>query len=211
MRWLYAIPLALLSTLLLFALIATIVGGTTPQMRPNEPLSFNLVMQESQSETITKARLLPEPPKPPSAPAPIQPNLELSTSQHTNFVAPELDVADIAIDTSIQGIELSAPTIAQSMPSNHQAIPLNRVRPQYPIRALKRNIEGYVILAFTIDSRGRPIDITIVEAKPNNVFEREALKALRHWKYQPKLVDGIAVEQPNQRVTIEFRLEQHES
>ncbi len=71
-------------------------------------------------------------------------------------------------------------------PNNQQAMPLFRVEPNYPPRAMRRNLEGYVVVSFTISPSGRPQDITVVDANPPRVFEREALRALRKWKYEPK-------------------------
>jgi protein TonB len=61
-------------------------------------------------------------------------------------------------------------------------------------------------MSFTIDETGQPTDIEVLEAEPKRVFEREAIRALRNWKYQPKLVDGKAVTQPGQSVKLEFKL-----
>ena len=65
----------------------------------------------------------------------------------------------------------------------------------------------YVVMKFTIDPTGKPTDIEVVEANPPRVFEREAMRALRSWKYQPKVEDGTAQSQPGQTVKLEFQLE----
>ena len=41
----------------------------------------------------------------------------------------------------------------------------------------------------------------------SSIFHRSALSAIRKWKYNPKVVDGKAVEQPGERVTLDFVLE----
>jgi len=85
-------------------------------------------------------------------------------------------------------------------------MPLYRVEPRYPSRALKQGAQGWVKLSFSIDTLGRPIDIKVMDAKPRRLFERSAVKALRKWKYQPKLEEGKAIMQVNQTVTLEFKL-----
>ena len=87
-------------------------------------------------------------------------------------------------------------------------MPLYRVEPRYPSRALRQGKEGYVVLKFTIDTQGRPIDITIMDAKPHRLFDKEAIRALRKWKYQPQVVNGTAMAQQGQTVRLEFRLNQ---
>lgn len=212
MRWLVAIPLSLFCAFGLFAFIAWMVGGT-PKMNESEhrQLQFDLVMQEQQSDLIRKQRSLPEPPESPTAPAQSLPDLQLTDVSLTQLDIPQLSTPDIQIDRSIKGFAILAPTLSQANQLDQQAVPLSRVPPQYPIRALKRNLEGYVVMEFTIDIDGRPKDIAVIEASPKNIFEREARRALQRWKYQPKRINGKGIEQPNQRVTIQFNLEQHES
>lgn len=212
MRWLIAFPLSLCCAFGLFAFIAWMVGGS-PKMEQAQQsrLKFDLVMQEPESDVARKQRSLPEPPKPPIAPAQSLPSQAKAESSLNPIDAPQLTALDVQIDTSVTGFALQAPTLSQANQLDQQAMPLSRVPPQYPIRALKRNLEGYVVMEFTIDGDGRPKDIAVIDAKPKNIFEREARRALQRWKYQPKRIDGKGVDQPNQRVTIQFNLEQHES
>ena len=51
-------------------------------------------------------------------------------------------------------------------------------------------------------------DIEVIEAEPKRVFDREARRALRKWKYKPKIVDGKPVKQPGMFVQLDFKLEQ---
>ncbi|MEZ9547650.1 energy transducer TonB, partial [Vibrio crassostreae] len=62
------------------------------------------------------------------------------------------------------------------------------------------------IMSFTIDETGRPMDIQVTDANPRRMFEREAMRALKKWKYQPKVVDGKAIAQVGQTVKLEFKL-----
>ena len=42
---------------------------------------------------------------------------------------------------------------------------------------------------------------------PGTVFNRAALRAIRKWKYSPKIEDGVAVERHDVRVKLHFGLE----
>lgn len=68
-------------------------------------------------------------------------------------------------------------------------------------------IEGWVRLTFDIDTQGIPQNIVIVESQPKNVFDKEAIRALKKWSYKPKIVDGQPVVQKDMEVLLEFRLE----
>ena len=61
-------------------------------------------------------------------------------------------------------------------------------------------------MSFTIDEQGRPTDVKVTDAKPRRMFEREAVKALKKWKYQPKVIDGKTIAQVGQTVKLEFTL-----
>lgn len=114
-------------------------------------------------------------------------------------------VSALGLNTALEGIAISAPNLKGTM-GNQQALPLYRVDPRYPSKALKRRVEGYVIMRFTIDATGRPKDIEVIEAEPQRMFEREAIRALKKWKYQPKVEDGVSIEQYGQTAKVEFKL-----
>ncbi|HIE64303.1 MAG: energy transducer TonB [Nitrospira sp.] len=73
-------------------------------------------------------------------------------------------------------------------------IPMVRVPPRYPRRAIRSKIEGVVTVEFTITSEGSVIDPTVVQAVPPSVFNRAALQAIRRWKFRPKFIEGKPVQ-----------------
>lgn len=83
--------------------------------------------------------------------------------------------------------------------------PLVRVEPKYPARAANRHIEGWVKIEFTITADGTVADAVIVEAEPADVFDDAALKAIKKWEFQAKLVNGVAVMQRAVQV-LKFKL-----
>ena len=86
------------------------------------------------------------------------------------------------------------------------AVPMVRVPPQYPERALQRGVEGRVLIEFTISRSGSVKDAKVVAYEPSTIFNKAALKAVKQWKYNPKIVNGKAVEQPGMRISIPFKL-----
>ncbi|HIF9328821.1 TPA: energy transducer TonB [Photobacterium damselae] len=217
LRVLMAFPLAILLAGSLFTFMAWMVdNGSRQEPESTPPLSFNMVMVEQESEVQRRQRVVPPKPEAPKPPPQIMPSQSKPTSVSTLPVA---SILALGLDTSISGIAVSAPKFGKiegaanleagiNVGSNQQAMPLYRVEPRYPARALKQGAEGYVVLQFTIDTQGRPSDISVVEAKPRRLFERDAMRALRKWKYQAKVIDGQAVEQPGQTVKLEFKINQ---
>lgn len=103
--------------------------------------------------------------------------------------------------------ELGEPTgpVGGTM-SDGEALPIVKVRPVYPQRALSRGIEGHVLVQFTIDELGRVVDATVLQAEPRGVFERAALQAVERFRYKPRVVNGepIPVSGVQHRLTFEL-------
>lgn len=51
------------------------------------------------------------------------------------------------------------------------------------------------------------IDPVIIDAEPKRVFDREAIRAIKRWKYRPKVVEGVAQLQTNQSVQLDFKID----
>ncbi|MGR6861213.1 energy transducer TonB [Aliivibrio salmonicida] len=201
-RSVMAFFLAIVMTLALFSFMAWMTMQPKNAAVSSEILQFDVVMVEPNAESQRRIRQLPEPPKTPSVPS-SKSSLSSSVANVApleNNTMPSIDVGDIGLNVAV-----SLPSF-DGLGQNQQAMPLYRVEPKYPSRALKRKMEGYVILRFTIDEQGKPVDIESIEAEPSRLFVRPAIQALRQWKYQPKLREGKAITQPGQTVTLEYRL-----
>jgi protein TonB len=87
-------------------------------------------------------------------------------------------------------------------------LPIVKVQPVYPRRALSRGIEGYVIIEFTVTERGMVKDVRVVESSPEtDIFHQAAVDAALKFKYKPRVIDGQPVEVAGVRNKISFRLE----
>jgi len=89
---------------------------------------------------------------------------------------------------------------------DRDAMPLVRVEPDYPARALRSGTEGWVQVQFSITATGAVRDAFVVGADPRNTFEDAALKAIARWRYQPKVEGGVAVERVGVQTVIRFTL-----
>ncbi len=92
--------------------------------------------------------------------------------------------------------------------SDRAEMPLVRIQPEYPPRALARGIEGWAVIEFSVTATGTTKDVKAVESDPPGVFEQAAIKAVQSWKYNPKIQDGTAVERRGMRVMLTFKIAQ---
>ncbi len=51
-------------------------------------------------------------------------------------------------------------------------LPIVKVAPVYPRRALQRGIEGFVIVEFTVTKQGAVRDPIVVEANPSGILNK---------------------------------------
>jgi periplasmic protein TonB len=104
---------------------------------------------------------------------------------------------------SVQKPQLSAPTSQPSANSkpvvkagkgiNSGSVLLTKVKPNYPMRAASRHIEGWVKIGITISPAGTVTRASVVGASPTGIFDEAALNTIKKWKFKPKMVNGIAV------------------
>ena len=74
-------------------------------------------------------------------------------------------------------------------------MPLVKVNPIYPTRAVSHGIEGWVRIEFTIQADGSVADAVVVQAMPEAIFDDAALTAVTQWQFKPKMINGVAVQQ----------------
>jgi len=84
--------------------------------------------------------------------------------------------------------------------------PLAKIPPVYPIRARRKQIQGWVKVAFIVDKTGKVGEVTILKAEPPGLFEKSVDQCVRSWQFKPGTVEGMPV-RTKVETTIQFRLE----
>jgi len=87
-------------------------------------------------------------------------------------------------------------------------MPIVRVSAQYPRRALSQGIEGYAVVELTVGADGAvmPGSISVVDAEPVGIFDKEAQKAAARFKYKPRVINGVAQPVSGVRYRFSFNL-----
>ena len=103
---------------------------------------------------------------------------------------------------------VSADAIAEKGYVGDQRVEIQRISQgkfRYPRSAQRREIEGEVTIEFTVGAwrRGR----FRFGGKPPNRFEKNALKYVRSWMYEPMRINGVPteVQRIKQRLYTDFR------
>lgn len=199
-RILIALVLSLGITLVLFYVMQSLIksGGSALTDPPRgSVLDFVRVKKE---EAVQKKERKPRKPPPPKEPPPQmnQPQLDAS--------APDSDgsglnfAADVSADVALgNGLALES--------GDGEYLPIVKVAPVYPRRALQRGIEGYVIVEFTVTKQGSVRNPLVVEANPEGIFERAAMEAALKFKYKPRVVNGEPAEVAGVQNRITFEID----
>ena len=189
------------SAITFFMLLAYIVKPSSEALKnENSFRVVDFIRLKKDTSLKEKSRAIPDKPEPPKKPPPPDlPTPELQAPPQ----APNLDIEfpDIAIPTDFKGAFLGP----QNQGGNSQVIPLVRINPQYPRNELLAGVEGWVKVRFTVEPDGSVSSPKVVESKPPRVFDSSALRAIKKWKFKPKVVNGIAVSQDGTQI-IEFKL-----
>ncbi len=66
---------------------------------------------------------------------------------------------------------------------------VKRVNPEFPSRALRTGREGYVVIEYNVNPKGKVVNPTVIESSPKHLFEKAALSAIRKWQYEAQFED----------------------
>jgi TonB family C-terminal domain len=70
--------------------------------------------------------------------------------------------------------------------SHDQILPLIKIIPEYPQRALRRAREGVVEVTFSVLPNGETAQIKVIRAEPRGIFDKAAADAVRQYRYAPR-------------------------
>ncbi|WP_313141310.1 energy transducer TonB [Stenotrophomonas sp.] len=63
--------------------------------------------------------------------------------------------------------------------------PVSTPAPRYPAEALRSSTSGEVLVEITVGTDGSVTNARVLRATPSRVFDREALNAVKRWRFEP--------------------------
>lgn len=197
-RYVFAIIVGTMVTLsLLFVMHLLIEYGESALSSPKDRHMLEFV-RVKRNENVNTEDITPEkPPKPPEVPPEVPPQ-DMDTVD-PNAPTVNIPAPQVSTDTNIGGP--GGMNIAEG-----DYLPIVRVAPVYPARALSRGVEGYVDMGFTVTTTGTVKDPAVLFST-SSLFDRAATRAVLKFKYKPRVVDGQPVEVPNVKTRITFKIE----
>ena len=197
-RYAFSIAIGVVITLsLLFVMHLLIEYGESALNKERTRYELDFV-RVKRNENLNVDDFKPEKPPPPPETPPETPPQDLDNMDPDT---PTINIAPptMSADTGIGGP--GGMNIAEG-----DYLPIVRVAPVYPARALSRGLEGYVDLSFTVTSTGTVRD-PIILFSSSSLFERAASRAVLKFKYKPRVVDGVPVDVSGVKTRITFLIE----
>jgi hypothetical protein len=108
--------------------------------------------------------------------------------------------------------------------NNSDLIRIKTVAPKYLSNNQKHCVEAWVLLNFTVSSTGEVINPKVIDFEPGNEtkwvmsallpflgnpFARNAIRAIKQWRYEPRIEDGKAVSTENVKHLIRWELDEN--
>ena len=198
-------------TLALFYLMQYLIQSSDSALTEDKIGSLVDFVRVKQDQEVQTKQRKPKKPPPPDEPPPETPpqNFDVNVDK-TGFSMSNVDM-NVGVDVSGSGFGIS----------DGEYLPIVKVQPQYPRRALSRGMTGWVIVEFTVTEQGTVSNPFVVENcgwiknarntgecvdSPNSVFDSAAMKAALKFKYKPKVIDGNPVETAGVQNKITFEL-----
>ena len=198
-RSLVSIFLGVFTAFGLFWVMQALIGVSGELKKAGTRLSVDFVRLRRDTTPQTKEREPPKREKPEQQPPPPEMNLAkaMNPGDAVAHIVPMVDT----------GMELEKATaLGAGGGGDRDVVPLVRVDPEYPPRARQQGIEGWVEVEFTISPVGTVQDAVVTASKPSYVFDRAALRAIRKWRYNPKVENGTPMARPGIQVRLRFEI-----
>lgn len=173
-------------------LIATGEGAITSKYEGRFVDFVRIKKDESLDTKNAKPKKPPEPEEPP--PEPEQQMDDIDTSMDTVSIG-SVD-ANMDVAAGIGGFNAG----------EGEYLPIVKVAPIYPNRALSRGIEGYCIIEFVVTRNGTTANGKVIECT-SSLFAKASLKASSKFKYKPRVINGTPIDVPGVQHKITFELE----
>lgn len=191
---------AAITYFLLWTMQALVSTGDQTLVKDRDHLALDFV-RIKRNEKIQRKRNKPDKPPPPAKPPaePPQPKLD-----EINPTVEKITVNEFPVETEVN---LSNSGFSLGV-GEGDFLPLAKVSPIYPQRALRSGKEGFCTVQYTVTATGATKDIVVLEDQcTSKLFHNTSIEAAKKFKYRPRVRDGKALEVPGVRNKFTYKLE----
>lgn len=210
-RFSLASLVGLFVTLALFYLMQFLIAGGESALTDDKGGNLVDFVRVKQDQEVQTRERKPKKPPPPDEPPPEVPPQNFNVAvDNAGFSMSNVNL-DVGVDVGGGGFGIS----------DGEYLPIVKVQPVYPRRALSRGMSGWVIVEFIVTEAGTVRQPVVVENcawikspraegecfdNPNGIFDSAAIRAAEKFKYKPKVIDGEPVQTAGVQNKITFEL-----
>jgi len=187
------------ASIVTFALIWTmqILIATGKQALTNkQEFKFVDFVRVKRDETVNQEQDKPEKPPEPDTPPPDAPPPQLDNLDTSQAVSMTAISGGIRVQAGLGGFQIV----------DGDYLPIVKVSPIYPRRAMTRGVEGNCLVEYTVTTLGTVRDAVVVECT-SSLFASTSVNAAMKFKYKPRVINGEPVEVSGVQHVITYQLE----
>jgi protein TonB len=193
--------LGVVVTAILFWFMQYLIESADRELNENASGHLLDFVRLKRDESIERRQLKPKKPPPPDAPPPQPPTPQL---ENLNPNAEKIAISAAPVETDIEmsgGFSMGV--------GEGDDLPIVKVAPIYPQRALSRSIEGFCVVQYVVTKQGTIRDPFVVEDQcTSSLFHQASVQAALKFKYKPRVIDGVAVEVPGVQNKFTFEIQE---
>ena len=106
-----------------------------------------------------------------------------------------------AASAAVASARRKADVLAKAQPVRDDMV-VKANTPEYPPKAQRRKVAGFVDIQFTVNPSGEVVDVEVINAEPADMFEDAAVRSIKKWRFKPLEIDGETV---SQRLALRMR------
>ncbi len=200
-RYVVGLVLAAVVTAGLFWTMQYLIAIADKSLSDDDKMQFIDFVRVRRDETPARREVKPRKPPPPEAPPEQPPTPKLDDVAAS---ADKIAVSAVPVETEI---DLTGAGFSLGV-GEGEYLPIVKVAPIYPDRALSRGIEGFCVVEYTVTRQGTVRDVVVLEDQcTSRLFHRASVQAAGKFKYKPRVQDGEAVEVPGVRNKFTYQIE----
>lgn len=190
---------AALATVMTFWVMLSLIVMEIDPGKPALAESFAVPSVSLREEEQAPERTSPikrQPATPPAAPG----VGEISSTLHADLEQPVPVYPSMAETIGIRDIQVPIEAPVSDI------LPMVVIQPAYPLVAVRKQIEGYVVVQFSVRENGSVVNPTVVDSEPEDLFDQAALAAVSRSRFKPREIGGDQVLAENVQLRYAFSL-----
>lgn len=113
----------------------------------------------------------------------------------------------LSLSLALSSSFVSATEVSKHLTTIIAPVPITRINPKYPMKAIREGRSGWAKYSFVIEKNGSVSNIVQIDSSGSKDISKAGLKALKKWQYQPAMENGQPIQQCVNTVQLDFTMD----